>query len=82
MIYKVEIVKLEHSKTAFQKFGKFEEGSSKFLEMPIFEIFKMNDARKAWVMLRRWGRVHQMRSNTLNDPKLVTPKLSFKVKKR
>ena len=39
------IVKLENSKTAFQKFGKFEEGSSKFLEIRKCENFQMNDAK-------------------------------------
>ena len=38
------IVKLENSKTAFQEFGKFEEGSSKFLEIRKCENFQMNDA--------------------------------------
>ena len=39
------IVKLENWKTNFRKFGKFEERSSKFLEIGKLEDFQMNDTK-------------------------------------
>ena len=36
--------RIQNWKRAFRKFGKFEERSSKFLEIRKFEKFQMNDA--------------------------------------
>ena len=57
------IVKLENSKTAFRKFGKVEEGSSKFLEIRKFENFQMNDAHMSFLQFNHfpnltfWGNI-------------------------